>query len=51
MQLIMQLQVLRGLYKPISSNYSIELHQLIHVLLTRDPSQRPTAQQVPDLLG
>ena len=40
------LKVLRGLYKPISSKYSVELQKLLDKLLTRDPQKRPSIGEV-----
>jgi len=44
------LKVLRGLYKPISSKYSVDLQKLLDTLLTREPEKRPSITEVPFIL-
>ena len=38
--------IVRGIYKPIPSNYSVNLSEMVKVLLRPDPSRRPSADKV-----
>ena len=38
--------IVKGVYKPIPSIYSVNLTEMIKVLLRPDPARRPSADQV-----